>query len=107
MTVISSGGFLPTDSLNDIIKSNFQSLFLCIAFLLSILNFYLLYNFILARDNLKKHMEDFFIIALVLVFSTIFYFQLYNQPGVGIKPVSAVKFFKIENIGETVSFFPV
>ena len=75
MTLISSGGFLPTDSLNDIIKSNFQSLFLCIAFLLSILNFYLLYNFILARDNLKKHMEDFFIIALVLVFSTIFYFM--------------------------------
>ena len=75
MTLISSGGFLPTDSLNDIIKSNFQSLFLCIAFLLSILNFYLLYNFILARDNLKKHMEDFFIIALALVFSTIFYFM--------------------------------
>ena len=75
MTVISSGGFLPTDSLNDIIRNNFQSLFLCFAFLLSILNFYLIYNLILERDNLKKHTEDIFIIALVIIFSVTFYFM--------------------------------
>ncbi len=74
MTVISSGGFLPTDSLNDIIKNNFQSLLLCFAFLISILNFYLLYNVILGRDNLKEHGEDVYILVLVLVFSMIFYF---------------------------------
>ena len=74
MTVISSGGFLPTDSLNSIIKNNFQSLLLCFAFLISILNFYLLYNFVLERDNLKKHKEDMYLIALIVVFSIIFYF---------------------------------
>ena len=74
MTVISSGGFLPTDSLNEIIKNNFQSLLLCLAFLISILNFYFFYNVILERDNLKNHREDMYIIVLVLVFSTIFYF---------------------------------
>ena len=46
MTIISSGGFLPTDSLNDIIRNNFQLVILCFAFLLSILNFYFVYNFI-------------------------------------------------------------
>ena len=74
MTVISSGGFLPTDSLNDIIRNNFQSMLLCFAFLLSIFNFYLFYNVILGRNNLKEHKEDIYIFILLIVFSMIFYF---------------------------------
>ena len=74
MTVVSSGGFLPTDSLNDIIRNNFQSLLLSFGFLIAILNYYLLYNVILARGNLKEHKEDIYIIVLVLAFSMIFYF---------------------------------
>ena len=74
MTVISSGGFLPTDSLSEIIENNFQSTVLCIGFLISILNFYLFYNVVFARDNLKKHNEDLYIVGTVLVFSMIFYF---------------------------------
>ena len=74
MTVISSGGFIPTDSLNDIIRNDFQSLILCFAFLISILNFYLLYNIVLERDNLKNHKEDIYLIIFVAVFSVIFYF---------------------------------
>ena len=53
MTIISSGGFLPTDNLNDIYKNNFQSLLLCLGFLISMLNFYLFYNFILIEITLK------------------------------------------------------
>ena len=74
MTVISSGGFIPTDSLNDIIRNNFQSLILCFAFLISILNFYLLYNVFLERDNLKKHKEDIYLVVFVVAFAAIFYF---------------------------------
>ena len=74
MTVISSGGFLPTDSLNDIIRNNFQSMLLCFAFLLSIFNFYLFYNVILGRNNLKEHKEDIYIFILLIAFSMIFYF---------------------------------
>ena len=44
LTIISSGGFLPVDSLENIIRSNFQSFLLCITFLIPILNFYLFYN---------------------------------------------------------------
>tara|TARA_B100000029_G_scaffold142045_1_gene137225 strand:- start:3474 stop:4748 length:1275 start_codon:yes stop_codon:yes gene_type:complete len=74
MTIISSGGFIPHDSLNDIIRSNFQSLILCFAFLISMLNFYLLYNIVLDRGNLKKHGEDLYIVISVIVFGIIFYF---------------------------------
>ena len=73
MTLISSGGFLPTDSLNDIIVNEFQSFLLCFAFLISILNFYILYNIALERNNLKNHSEDFFILILIIIFALIFY----------------------------------
>tara|TARA_Y100000817_G_C16828994_1_gene532562 strand:+ start:42 stop:1031 length:990 start_codon:yes stop_codon:yes gene_type:complete len=69
MTIISSGGFLPTNSLNDIIRSNFQSIILCICFLFPILNFYLLYNLFFNRDNLKEHREDIYLIVLIIIFS--------------------------------------
>ena len=91
MTVISSGGFLPTGSLNDIIKNEFQSLILCFSFLLSILNFYLFYNFILARDNLKEHKEDIYIFILIISFSIIFYFiNNLNLSSVFINVLSSV-----------------
>ena len=69
MTIISSGGFLPTNSLNDIIRNNFQSIILCICFLFPILNFYLLYNLFFNRDNLKEHREDIYLIVLIIIFS--------------------------------------
>ncbi len=73
MTVISSGGFLPTDSLDNIIKTNYQLVSLSLGFLISILNFYLLYNLFLKRENLKDHKEDLYIIISIFVFTTIFY----------------------------------
>ena len=73
MTVISSGGFLPTDSLDNIIKTNYQSVSLSLGFLISILNFYLLYNLFLKRENLKDHKEDLYIIISIFVFTMIFY----------------------------------
>ncbi len=74
LTIISSGGFLPVDSLENIIRSNFQSFLLCITFLIPILNFYLFYNIFLARNNLKHHKEDIYLIILIIIFSIIFYF---------------------------------
>ncbi len=74
MTVISSGGFLPASSLDDIVRNNLQSAMLCLAFLISFLNFYLLYNILFKRDNLKDHREDIYIISLAIIFALIFYF---------------------------------
>ena len=73
MTIISSGGFLPVETLDNIVRNNLQSFFLCIGFLVSLLNFYLVYNFFLDRNNIKQHREDIYLIFLVLGFSFIFF----------------------------------
>ena len=73
MTVISSGGFIPTNSLDQIIVNNTQEITLCFAFLVSILNFYLFYNLILARENIKEHKEDIYLLILIIFFSITFY----------------------------------
>jgi trk system potassium uptake protein TrkH len=74
MTVISSGGFLPTNSLDRIITTNLQSIFLSLSFLVSLLNFYLIYNIFFNRSDLKNHKEDSYLIILIIIFSTVFYF---------------------------------
>ncbi len=91
VTVISSGGFLPTDTLNEIIRNNFQSIVLCFAFLISIFNFYLFYNIVLVRDNLKDHKEDLYIFIVIIIFSIIFYFtNNHNFTSVFINVLSSV-----------------
>ena len=69
MTVISSGGFLPTNSLNQIIKSNVQEIVLILSFLISMLNIFFIYNLFTIKNILKEHYEDFFIISLAIFFS--------------------------------------
>ena len=44
MTLISNGGFLPSDNLNEIINSNFQKIILALSLTFSLLNFYLIFN---------------------------------------------------------------
>ena len=102
MTIISSGGFLPTNFLGDIIKSDFQSITLCVAFLISIFNFYLLYNLALERNNLKKHIEDLYLFFLIIIFSMIFYFlNELNLSSVFINVLSS-----IGNSGITIDEIP-
>jgi trk system potassium uptake protein TrkH len=74
MTVISSGGFLPTNSLDRIITTNLQSIFLSLSFLVSLLNFYLIYNIFFNRSDLKNHKEDSYLVILIIIFSMVFYF---------------------------------
>ena len=74
MTLISSGGFLPTNSLDRIITTNLQSIFLSLSFLLSLLNFYLIYNIFFNRSDLKNHKEDSYLVILIIIFSMLFYF---------------------------------
>ena len=44
MTLISAGGFIPTDSLNNIITTNPQKIIVILALILSMLNFFLIIN---------------------------------------------------------------
>jgi len=69
MTLISSGGFLPTNSLSQIIKGNTQEMILILSFMISMLNIFFIYNLFTIRNILREHYEDFFIILLAIFFS--------------------------------------
>ena len=90
VTVISSGGFLPTDTLNEIIRNNFQSIVLCFAFLISIFNFYLFYNIVLVRDNLKDHKEYLYIFIVIIIFYYFYFTNNHNFTSVFINVLSSV-----------------
>ena len=44
MTLVSGGGFLPIDDINKIISTNFQKIIFFISLIISMLNFFLLFN---------------------------------------------------------------
>jgi len=69
LSLISSGGFIPTNSLNEIIKTNFQEVLLMISFLISLMNIFFFYNLFIKKDFLKEHYEDFFIVFFIIFFS--------------------------------------
>jgi len=72
MTLISTGGFLPTNTLSQIIKTNFQEIILIFSFLISLLNIYLIFNIFKKKNFLTLHHEDGAIISLVFVISLLF-----------------------------------
>ncbi len=67
MSLVSTGGFLPTDSLNTIIRSNLQKLVLIISLLISMLNFFLIFNIFQKKIIIREHKEDFYLIVLSIV----------------------------------------
>ena len=71
MTLISSGGFLPTNTLNQIINTNFQKILLLVSFLISTLNIVLIYNLFFKKNIIRTHYEDVSIFITILAFSII------------------------------------
>ena len=68
MSLISAGGFIPTDSLNMIIKSNPQKIIFIISLLVSILNFFLIFNMFEKKIVIRDHKEDFYLFFLAVLF---------------------------------------
>ncbi len=75
MTLISGGGFLPTDTLNNIIINNFQKFILAFLLLLSMLNFYLVFNIFNKKILLREHNEDLYLIITAIVFVLLIFFN--------------------------------
>ena len=71
MTLISGGGFLPTDDIYKIISTNFQKIIFFFSLIISMLNLFLLFNLFNKKNLLDGHRED-----LYLVISLIFLFGL-------------------------------
>tara|TARA_B110001454_G_scaffold147984_1_gene137382 strand:- start:614 stop:1447 length:834 start_codon:yes stop_codon:yes gene_type:complete len=78
-TTISSGGFIPTTELSEIINSRNKIFILSITLLIPILNFFLFFNLITKKFSFKDHQEDFHLILLVFVFTAIIY--LFIKPN--------------------------
>ena len=68
MTLISTGGFLPTNSLKDIIRTNTQEIILIFSLLFSTLSLYFFYIFSSRENKIKRHYEDFALLVIVIFF---------------------------------------
>ena len=89
MSLISNGGFLPSDNLNEIISTNLQKIVLIFSLLLSMLNFYLIFNIYNKKILLKNHNEDLYLIGLSLLFILMVYFNSFDAFDIIISVISS------------------
>jgi len=80
-TTISSGGFIPTDNLSNIIETNLQIFVLSITLLFPIFNFFLLHDVITRQFSFRNHQEDLHLALLIILFTLIFYFFVIPNEG--------------------------
>ena len=72
MTLVSGGGFLPTNSIKKIISTNFQKIIFIFSLFISMLNFYLLFNLFNKKILIKEHKEDLYLLSFQLYFVFLF-----------------------------------
>ena len=98
MTIISSGGFLPTNSLDIILNSKAKEIVLSFLMLLSFFSLFLSYNlFTLKNKNLSYFNEDFYLLIYFCVVVFLFFFLLDNSNSFGDTFLSICS--SISNIG--------
>jgi len=90
MTLVSGGGFLPTDSIKKIISTNFQKIVFIFSLFISMLNFYLLFNLFNKKILIKEHKEDLYLVILSIVFCVLIYFNDYQGLDIIISVVSSL-----------------
>ena len=90
MTLVSGGGFLPTESLNKIISTNFQKIILIFSFVISTLNFYLIFNLLNKNTLIKEHKEDLYLIILTIIFCLLIYLNNYDGLDIIISVTSSL-----------------
>ena len=77
MTIISNGGFLPTNNLNQIfLKENY--IILAFVLLIPTLNIFLLFNLYDRKKIINHHQEDLFLIIFISILSFIMLYTLEN-----------------------------
>ena len=90
MTLVSGGGFLPSDNLNEIISTNFQKIILIFSLIFSMLNFYFLFNIFNKKILLKDHKEDFYLLFLAFIFILLIYFNNFDGLNIIISVLSSL-----------------
>ena len=76
MTVSSTGAFLPTNELSEIIKYSSQKIILTVALFFSALNIYFFYSLFINKNTMKKHREDILILLSAIFFSLLLFFSI-------------------------------
>mgnify|MGYP001493025318 CR=1 FL=1 len=90
MTLVSGGGFLPTDSLDKIIYTKLQKIVVIFSLFISMLNFYLLYNLLDKKTLLREHKEDFNLIILSILLFTFIYFNNFEGLDIIMSVISSL-----------------
>ncbi len=90
MSLISTGGFIPTNTLNKIIDSNPQKLVFIFSLLFSMLNFFLLFNIFKKKVIIRKHEEDLYLIILSIILILIVYLDSYSALDIIISVLSSL-----------------
>jgi trk system potassium uptake protein TrkH len=90
MTLISGGGFLPTDFIGKIISTNLQKIIFIFALIISMLNFYLVINIFNKKILVKDHKEDLYLIILPLILFAFIYFTNYKGIDIIISVISSL-----------------
>ena len=90
MTLVSGGGFLPTENLNKIISTNFQKIIMIFSLILSLVNFYLVFNLFNKNTLIKDHKEDLYLIILSIIFCFLIYFNNYDGLDIVISVTSSL-----------------
>jgi len=90
MSLISAGGFMPTDSLDKIIRSNPQKLVFIFSLLISMLNFFLILNIFQKKVIIREHKEDFYLVMLSLILILLVYLNNYSGLNIIISVLSSL-----------------
>jgi len=90
MTLLSGGGFLPSDNLMEIISSNLQKIVLIFSLILGMLNFFFLFNIFNKKLFVKSHKEDLYLLALSIVFILLIYFNSFDDLNLIISVLSSL-----------------
>ena len=90
MTLVSGGGFLPSDNLSEIISTNLQKIVLIFSLILSMLNFYFIFNIFNKKIFIKEHKEDFYLLGLSFILILLIYFNSFDGFDVIISVLSSI-----------------
>ena len=81
MTITSAGGFIPTNFLSEIVRSENQKLIFSFSMLIPFFNLYLIYNMISGDRSLINNKEDLYLLILllfVLITTYIFFSNIFG-----------------------------
>ena len=90
MTLVSGGGFLPTDSISKIISNNFQKIIFIFSLLISMLNFYLIFNLFNKKNMIHEHREDLYLLIISIIFCVLIYFNNFEGLDIIVSVVSSL-----------------